>query len=227
MENWYKLSTEAAASRLKTDPHKGLSEAEAKKRLESYGLNQLREKKPTLVWVVFFEQFKDFMIVVLLVAAVVAGAIGELNDSIMILIIVFLNAVLGTTQQYRAERAIMALKKLTVPKALVVRGGETKKIDSIELVPGDIVLLEAGAYIPADIRIIDAPNLKIDESALTGESIPVEKLSEVIQGDNLPVADQANLAFAGTIATYGRGKGVVVETGMATQVGKIAELIEE
>jgi len=227
MKSWHQLAAEAAALLLATDLEKGLSEDEARKRMQEYGPNQLREKRTAPIWVVFFEQFKDLMIVVLLIAALIAGLIGELSDTVVILVIVFLNAILGTTQQYRAERAIIALRKLTVPLATVVRGGELKKIDSTSLVPGDIILLEAGAYIPADIRIVDAPNLKVDESALTGESIPVEKIPEVIPEDNVAIADQANIAFAGTMATYGRGKGVVVETGMKTQVGKIAEMIEE
>ncbi|MDD4179865.1 MAG: cation-translocating P-type ATPase, partial [Candidatus Margulisbacteria bacterium] len=134
---------------------------------------------------------------------------------------------LGTVQHYRAEKAVAALKKMTVPQALVVRGGEMKKIDSTALVPGDLVLLEDGAYIPADIRLIITPNLKTNESALTGESVPVDKTENPIEAADLPVADQTNMAFAGTIVTYGRGKGIVVETGMKTQVGKIATLIQE
>jgi Ca2+-transporting ATPase len=225
MVDWHRLTVENVSSQVHTDPQHGLNVPEARKRLREFGLNQLREKKATPIWAIFLDQFKDLMIVVLLIAALIAGLIGEIKDTAMILIIVFINAVLGTTQQYRAERAIAALKKLSVPKSMVVREGESKIVNSTELVPGDIILLEAGAYVPADIRIIKAPNLRVNESALTGESVPVEKITEAIVKENVPIADQGNMAFAGTITTYGRGKGIVVETGMRTQVGKIAQLI--
>jgi len=227
MADWYRQNPEEIASRLKTDLIKGLPESEARSRLKKYGLNQLKEKGGTPLWAIFFEQFRDLMIIVLLAAAGISGLIGEIKDTVMILVIVFINAVLGTSQQYRAERAIAALKKLTVPKATVVRDGESKVINSTDLVPGDIILLEAGAYIPADIRIIKAPNLKVIEAALTGESVPVEKVSEAIDKDNVPIVDQENMAFTGTITTYGRGKGIVVDTGMRTQMGRIAELISQ
>ncbi|MFA6430881.1 MAG: HAD-IC family P-type ATPase, partial [Candidatus Margulisiibacteriota bacterium] len=223
---WYQLTFEETALQLEINIHKGLSSSEAKSRLLKHGINQLQGKNTTPLWVIFFSQFKDLMIIVLIAAALISGLVGEVKDSIMILVIVFLNAMLGTTQQYRAEKAISALKKMTTPKASVLRDGEIIKVESHDLIPGDIILLEAGSYIPADIRLISAPNFKVNESALTGESVPVEKTSAPLQKDNLPVADRSNMAFSGTVATYGRAKGIVVETGMATQVGKIAELIE-
>jgi Ca2+-transporting ATPase len=227
MADWYRQNPEEVSSSFKTDLQKGLSESEARSRLKEFGLNQLKEKGGTPLWAIFLEQFRDLMIIVLLAAAGISGLIGEIKDAVMILVIVFINAVLGTTQQYRAERAIAALKKLTVPKATVVRDGESKVINSTDLVPGDIILLEAGSYIPADIRIINAPNLRINEAALTGESVPMEKIVKAIDKNNVPIADQENMAFTGTITTYGRGKGIVVETGMRTQMGKIAELISQ
>jgi Ca2+-transporting ATPase len=226
MSDWYRRAVETIASHFVTDLNQGLSDPEAQKRLAEFGPNQITEKKLTPLWFIFFGQFKDLMIIVLLVAALVSGLIGELKDAFMILLIVFLNAVLGASQEYRAERAVAALKKLTVPQVLVLRGGEVKKISTTALVPGDMVLLEAGSFVPADIRISAAPNLKVDESALTGESVPVEKVPEAIDKESLPISDQENMAFAGTIVTYGRGKGIVVATGMGTEVGKIAKMIE-
>ncbi|MDD5593411.1 MAG: cation-translocating P-type ATPase [Candidatus Margulisbacteria bacterium] len=226
MSNWYNLSAEQAAAELKTDWLNGLAGAEVAERLREFGPNQLRERKLTPAWKIFFDQFKDIMIIVLLLAALVSGLIGEVKDTVMILIIVIINALLGTTQQARAEKAIAALKKLTGPQAMVVRAGQIVKIDSSELAPGDLILLEAGNYIPADIRLLKSVNLKVDESALTGESVPVEKTDEPLAGANVLVNDQTNMAFAGTIVVYGRARGIVVETGMRTEVGKIARLIE-
>jgi P-type Ca2+ transporter type 2C len=226
MGKWHNLTLEAAAKLLATDLQNGLKSAEIKQKLLAFGPNQLQEKKLTPLLRIFLEQFKDVMIIVLLAAAFISGLIGEAKDTVMIVIIVLLNAAIGTTQQARAEKAIAALKKMTAPQAVAIRDGKTQKIDSADLVPGDIVLLEAGNYIPADLRLVKSYNLKVDESALTGESVSVEKGSEALAGEDLLVNDRSNMAFAGTIVAYGRARGLVIETGMRTEMGKIAQLIE-
>ena len=227
MKPWYQLDFEEVAAELKTNLRLGLSSEEANERLLTYGPNQIVEKKRRSYLVIFLGQFTDFLIVILIIAAIISGFLSQWNDAIAILSIVFINALLGATQQIRAEEAISALRKLAMPQTTVLRDGEYKKISSAELTPGDIVLLEAGAFIPADLRLAEAINLKIDESALTGESVTVDKQSEISLEENLPVADQKNMAFSGTIAARGRGKGVVVATGMQTELGKIAKLISE
>lgn len=225
--SWHAKSHNESLTELKTDEHKGLTSSEARQRLSEYGPNRLKVKPSTPFIFLFLEQFKDFMIIVLLLAAVVSGLIGEVKDAALIMIILFLNATLGATQQYRASQAIAALKKMTVPQTLVLRDGEMKKIDSFDLVPGDIVMMEAGAYVPADVRVVSAFNLSVDESALTGESAPVEKCHDKTCRIESPVADRVNMAYSGTMVTYGRGKGVVVGTGMSTELGKIAEMISQ
>lgn len=225
MKDFYRSSVEEIAQTLSAELKLGLSTEEAGKRLLSYGPNRLVEKRRKSFLAIFLGQFTDFLIVILIIAAIISGFLGEWNDSIAIFAIVFINAVLGASQEVRAERAIAALKKLSIPLVTALRDGSYKKISSSELVPGDIVLLEAGAFVPADLRLAEAVNLKIDESTLTGESQTADKQSEALEEENLPVADQKNMAFSGTIVTYGRGKGIVVLTGMATELGKIAELI--
>ncbi|MDD5382712.1 MAG: calcium-translocating P-type ATPase, PMCA-type [Candidatus Margulisbacteria bacterium] len=225
MVAFYRLDFAAAAAQLKTDLKSGLASEEAGKRLLTYGQNRLTEKSRRSLLAIFFNQFTEFLIIILIAAAVISGFLGEWNDAIAIIAIVVINAVLGSSQEIRAEKAIAALKKLSVPQVTVIRDGAFRKISSTELVPGDLVLLETGAFVPADLRLAEAVNLKIDESALTGESQTVDKQSELLTEDNLPVADQNNMAFSGTVVTYGRGKGIVMATGMATELGKIAELI--
>lgn len=204
---------------------KGLTTAEAEKRIESYGHNQLNEEKKKSILVKFFEQFKDFMILVLIAAALISAFFGDVADAVIILAVVILNAVLGVFQEAKAEEAIDSLKKMSSPEARVRRDGSVVHIKSEELVPGDIVLLEAGDVVPADMRLFENASLKIEESALTGESVPDDKDVAVITDENAGVGDRKNMAFMNSNVTYGRGEGVIVGTGMATEVGKIAEML--
>jgi P-type Ca2+ transporter type 2C len=205
----------------------GLSVEEAEARLKKYGPNQLEEKARRTPLAMFLGQFKDFMILVLIAAAVVAGFTGELSDSIAITVIVILNAVIGFVQEYRAEKAMAALKKMAAPEATVLRDGVQAEVPTDQLVPGDVVLLEAGKIVPADMRIIEAVRLKIEEAALTGESVPADKQVEALPDKNIPLGDRTNMAYKGTIVTYGRAKGVVNATGMETEIGKIAGMLQE
>jgi P-type Ca2+ transporter type 2C len=205
----------------------GISADEAERRLLKFGYNALQEKKKKPAWVLFLAQFKDFMILILAAAAILSGIVGDLTDTLIILVIIVLNAVLGFVQEYRAEKAMESLKKLTETQSKVYRGGHLSSIPSNKLVPGDIVALEAGNMVPADIRLIDTFSLKIDESSLTGESVPIDKQSEVMEGENLNPGDQLNMAFKGTLVTNGRALGLVVATGMTTVIGKIASLLQE
>jgi Ca2+-transporting ATPase len=204
----------------------GISDSEAEKRIQQYGPNALEEKKKKPAWVLFLAQFKDFMILILAAAAVISGVVGDLTDTIIILVIIVLNAVLGFVQEYRAEKAMESLKKLTETSTHVIRAGQTVTLPSHSLVPGDVLLLEAGNMVPADIRLMESFSLKIDESSLTGESVPIDKSTEPISADGLGPGDQANMAFKGTLVTNGRATGLVVGTGMNTQIGKIAGLLQ-
>lgn len=205
----------------------GLSLAEAQKRLAELGLNELQEKKKMPIWLLFLNQFKDFMIIVLLAAAVLSGIMGDITDTIIILIIVLLNAIIGFMQEFKAEKAMEALKKMTITQTQVLRDNQSRIISSTELVPGDIIIIEAGNIVPADTRLIETHSLRIDESSLTGESIPVDKNKNELSEENIPLGDQFNMAFKGTLVTNGRAKGVVVATGMKTELGKIANLLQE
>ncbi len=205
---------------------RGLTQDEARRRLERFGPNELIEKKRRSLWMMFLDQFRDFMILVLIAAAVVAGAIGEPADSIAIAVIVLLNAVLGFVQEYRAEKAIAALKKMAAPLATVIREGKVESIPAERLVPGDQIVLEAGNVVPADVRLTEAVQLRTQEAALTGESVPVEKLVDPIDEADLPIGDRKNMAYKGTLVTYGRGLGLVTETGMQTELGRIAALLQ-
>ncbi|MGB9553361.1 MAG: cation-translocating P-type ATPase, partial [bacterium] len=225
MTHWHALKEEEAFQLLRSSPS-GLTEEEAKKRLESYGLNELQEKKRTPLWARFLEQFKSPLILVLLAAILVSGILGETLDALVIAAIVLMNAILGLAQEERAERALKALKKMAVPRAQVIRGGRMAEVNSSEIVPGDIVVLSAGNRVPADARIISSFNLMTDESPLTGESLPVEKAVCTLK-EETPLNERKNMVFAGTTVTYGRGEALVVTTGMATEIGKIARLLEE
>lgn len=205
----------------------GLSTSKAAENLRKFGPNALLEKKKKPAWILFLGQFKDFMILILLAAAFLSGIIGELTDTLIILVIIILNAILGFVQEYRAEKAMEALKKMTETQSQVIREGKTQTLSSNELVPGDLLLLEAGNMVPADVRLIECFSLKIDESSLTGESVPIDKSTEPITQENLMPADQLNMAFKGTLVANGRAKGVVVATGMSTELGKIADLLQE
>jgi P-type Ca2+ transporter type 2C len=223
--DWYQLDPKEVAQKLKSSDA-GLAIEEAQRRYEQYGPNELIEKQRKSLWMMFFDQFRDFMILVLIAAAIVAGVIGEPADSIAIAVIVMLNAVLGFVQEYRAEKAMAALKKLAAPSAVVIRDGYTESLSAERLVPGDLVVLEAGNVIPADLRLIEAVQLRIQESALTGESVPVEKDSTLIKEAGLPLGDRKNMAYKGTVVTYGRGRGLVTDTGMRTELGRIADLLQ-
>jgi Ca2+-transporting ATPase len=204
----------------------GISSGEASNRLEKYGKNELEEEEKTSIIKLFFAQFKSFLIIILMVAAIVSAFLGELVDAFVILFTVFLAGVLGFVQEYRAEESIKLLKSLTSPEAVVVRDGKEVKVPSSLLVPGDILLLQAGDRIPADSRLFEAQSLKIDESSLTGESVPVEKNTKVFPPET-PQPDRKNMAYTGTSVTYGRGKAVVTATGMSTAFGKLAGLLGE
>jgi Ca2+-transporting ATPase len=215
-------------ARWRTDAGAGLSGGEAAARLAQYGPNAIREARARGPWRILAAQFADFMIVVLLVAAVIAGLLGEPEDTVAIAAIVVVNAVIGFVQEYRAERAMAMLKKLAALQAHVIRGGEPATIPATELVPGDLVTLEAGNSVPADLRIAEAAELRIDESALTGESHAVDKVARALDPQpQLPLGDRRNLAYKGTVVTHGRGRAMVVATGMDTELGRIAELLEE
>jgi Ca2+-transporting ATPase len=224
--NWHRLSIEETFELLDTQ-QQGLSTPNAEAKLFQYGPNELQEGKKKNIAGMLLAQFKDVMILILLAAAIISGIIGDLTDTIVILVIVLLNAILGFIQEYRAEKAMQALKLMAVTHAKVVRDGKTTSVPATILVPGDIVLLEAGSAVPADIRIIESVNLKIEEAALTGESHAVDKIIHTIETDDLQLGDKKNMGFKGTFATYGRGSGVVIATGMETELGRIAKMLQE
>ena len=225
MTDWYTLDRDAVLERLGTRLD-GLTDEEAAERLQRFGPNQLQERRGRSPWAVLAAQFTEVMVVVLLVAAIISFAIGDATDAVMILIIVVLNAILGFTQEYRAERAMAALKRLAVPVVKVRRAGQIRELPATQLVPGDVILLEAGARVPADVRILESVNLRIEESALTGESVPTEKVDRALVAENISLGDQRNMAFMGTTVTYGRGVAVVVKTGMRTELGHIADMLQ-
>jgi Ca2+-transporting ATPase len=222
--NWHSLDAKDVMSKLGTSD-KGLSESEASSRLGQYGPNELQKKKGVSKLQIFLEQFKNILIIILIAATVFSAFIGELVDAAAIIIIVILNAIFGFMQEYKAEKTIEALKKLTSPEAVVIRGGREMKIDSRLLVPGDVVVLDEGSRIPADMRLFSVAELRIDEAVLTGESVPVSKTTTPLESAS--VADRKNLAYMGTLVTYGRGMGVVIGTGMKTEMGKIANVVQE
>ena len=230
---WHSCSVEEIAKNLKTNINIGLSDDEAQKRFERYGPNNLKEKKKESIFVKFIKQFNDYMIITLIIAAIVSAVVSKLNgeadyiDSIIIVAIVVFNAIMGLVQEQKAEKSLEALKKMTAPNAKVRRNGRVQEIDATLVVPGDIVILEAGNYVPADCRLINSYNLKIEESALTGETIPSLKDSSKILKENTAMGDLCNMVFATTIVVNGHGEAIVVETGMNTRVGKIAGMIIE
>lgn len=203
----------------------GLSRIEAKDRLVKYGFNELRGEKRTSPYRIFLEQFRSYLVIILLVAMAISAFLGEIIDTVVIGIIVVINAIVGFTQEYRAERALEALKELTTPRTIVIRDGKEAELPSREIVPGDTIVIETGDRVPADSRLIDVIGLKVDESSLTGESFAISKGIDAIP-ENTPLADRGNMIFMGTVSTYGRGKGVVVATGMKTEIGQIAEMIQ-
>jgi len=224
---WYKKSKNEILQELDVDEKNGLSSTEALRRLEKYGKNKLETKKKKTLFKQFLSQLKDVMIYILIIAAIISAFLGEISDALIILLVIIINAVIGVIQESKAEKALDALKELSTPKALVKRDGSLKEILSEDIVPGDIVIIDAGRYIPGDLRLIDTANLKIEESAFTGESVPSEKDASFLPNKEIPIGDQNNMAFMSTLATYGRGVGVVVSTGMNTEIGKIAKMIEQ
>ncbi len=226
MSDWYQLTTTEVLEKLQSDPENGLTSEEAAKRLEQFGYNELVEKGSKSPWLILWDQMKEPMVIVLIVAAVVSLLLSEYADAIIILAIVLLNAVIGFSQEYRAEQAIAALKQLSVPVVQVKRDSHTVEISARELVPGDITRLETGGLVPADGRLIEEANLKIEEAALTGESEAVEKSTDAIVEDDLALGDRHNMVYMGTVATYGRGTAVITDTGMNTELGNIADLIQ-
>jgi Ca2+-transporting ATPase len=222
---WHCLSAGDVAAELRTDLAAGLTHAEAACRLARHGPNAIAEGEKRSPWRMLLDQFTDFMIVVLLVAAVISGFIGEVIDTVAILVIVLMNGTIGFIQEYRAEKAMAALKKLAAATARVVREAKVSELPAADLVPGDVVVLEAGNVIPADLRLVETVVLKTEEAALTGESVPVEKHTAALDGADLTVGDRRNMAYKGTTIAYGRGRGLVVATGMQTELGKIAALL--
>jgi Ca2+-transporting ATPase len=224
--SWHTLTPDQTIERLATPVEGGLSSDVAARRLEYYGPNQLIEAPGITFWQMLIDQFNSFVVIMLIVAAVISAILGDWEESAAILAIVILNATLGVIQERRAEQALAALKKLASPEAQVIRDGQRQLIPSTQLVPGDIVLLEAGNYVPADIRLLEAANLRIEEAALTGESVPVQKDANISLQADIPLGDRKNTTFMGTLVSYGRGRGVVVGTGMRTQIGLIAEMLQ-
>ena len=224
MKRWHSLSVEEVLKALNTDKELGLTKEDAKKRLELYGPNEIPEERRFVTLKILFEQVKSLLVWLLIFATIASIMIGELSDAIAIAVILILNVILGFVQEYRAEKAVELLRKLATPKAKVIRDGIEVEILSTEVVPGDIVILRAGDRVPADLRLIECVNLKVDESLLTGESEPVEKTTESLSED-VPLPERRNMAFMATTITYGRGKGVVVATGVKTEFGKIAESV--
>ena len=231
-KNWFNKEVNEVEKELKTNLANGLTPAEVEEKRNEYGFNELKAKKKKSLFVKFLEQFKDFMIIVLIIAAIVSGIVGYMEgegitDSIIILIVVIVNAIIGVVQENKAEKSLEALQKLSSHVAKVVRNGKVEVVASRDLVPGDIVVLDTGDYVPADLRIIEGVNLKSQESSLTGESVPVDKNAEVIADEKVGIGDRTNMLFSSSLITYGRGKGIVVETGMNTEVGKIATIIND
>ncbi|MCK4801122.1 MAG: HAD-IC family P-type ATPase, partial [Anaerolineales bacterium] len=223
---WHTLNSNEVINRLEVSREEGISNQEAESRLATYGLNELQEAPPTSLWTMIYEQFANFVVILLLVAAVISAFLGDWVEAAVIMGIVVLNAVLGVVQERRAEEALAALKKMASPDANVLREGHRRSIPSREVVPGDIVFLEAGNYVPADVRLLETVNLRIDEAALTGESVAVTKNAQLELEEDSALGDRKTMAFTGTMVTYGRGVGVVVSTGMSSEIGQIAKMLQ-
>ena len=225
-ENWYNLTITETLSKLNTTP-KGLSNKEADKRLERYGPNAIKKKKKKPAWLILAGQFTDFMVLVLIGATVISAFLGEIADAVTILAIVIINAVLGFVQEFRAEKSLDALMKLTAPESAVLRNGKEVKVPAEQLVPGDIVSLNTGDKVPADCRLVETTSLSVEEASLTGESVPVKKTMDVISTRKVPLGDRNNMVFMGTSISRGRGRAVVAATGMNTEMGDIAGMMQE
>lgn len=223
---WYQKKPQEIAEELKVSLSAGLSNEEAKNRLDQYGPNEMKEEEGKSLLSKIIAQFSDFLILILMSAALISVFVGETKDAIVIMSIVVVNAMLGLYQEGKAEKALESLKKMASPTAKVIRGGKTQEISASDLVPGDLVVLETGDIIPADLRLVESSNLKVEEASLTGESVPSEKRSTMELTDETPLGDRRNMAYMSTIVTYGRGNGLVVETGASTEIGKIATMIQ-
>jgi P-type Ca2+ transporter type 2C len=226
MTKWYQIEPQAVVKELGSNMATGLSETEATRRLSEFGRNELKESGIKSPWLIFLDQLKELMVVILIIASVISALLGDYSDAIAIGAIVILNAVLGFSQEYRAEKAMAALKKLAVPSVKVRRDGEVSEISAVGLVPGDVVLLEAGNFVAADCRVLESAGLQTQEAALTGESLPVRKTSDALDQPDLALADRRNMVYMGTHITSGRGEAVVAETGMRTELGRIAGMIQ-
>ncbi len=222
---FHTLAVEDAFKRLESTPA-GLSSREAARRLAHFGANELRATKGVTAWQILFEQFKNVLIIILLIATALSFFLGHQLEAIAIAVIVMFAVVLGFVQEFRAERAVEALREMAAPTATTLRDGEEMEVHARELVPGDIIILTTGDKVPADVRLTEAVNLQIEESALTGESLAVEKQTAPLESEELPIGDRKDMAYAGTVVTYGRGRGLVVATGMRTEFGKIARMLE-
>ena len=222
---WHVLATEQVFAHLNADPA-GLTSAEAARRLAEYGPNELRAAGRVSPWAVLLSQFKNVLIIILLVATALSAVLGHGVEAIAIAVIVLFAVLLGFVQEYRAERAIEALRRMAALTATVLRDGEEVEIPARDLVPGDVILLRAGDVVPADARLVEAVNLQIEEAALTGESVPVEKHTAPLANGQLALGDRKNLVYSGTVATYGRGRAVVIATGMNTEFGKITGMLQ-
>lgn len=232
MNQYYNQPIEEILKKYDVSLQQGLSSSEVEKRLEKYGYNRLESKKQKSAFAIFIDQFKSSMVIILLVAAIVSGVIGVMEneglvETYVILAILIINAIIGMVQELKAQSSLDALNKMSSPHTKVIRDGEVTDISSTDVVPGDVVVLDTGDIVPADMRFTETVNLKIQESALTGESVPVEKQHDILQGDEIALGDRTNMGFSTSIVTYGRGKGVVVGTGMSTEVGKIANMLQD
>jgi len=224
--NWYQLSVQDVVRQLETDPARGLTDGEAGRRLEKYGPNELIERGGRTSWQILVEQVTNILTLILIGAAAVSIFLGDILDAIVIMAIVVLNALLGFSQEYRAEQAMAALKRMAVPIVRVRREGTIREISARDLVPGDVVLLETGNVVPADGRVLESVNLRVQESALTGESEAVDKEADLVFDAEKPLGDRRNMVYSGTIVNYGHGQMIVTETGMQTELGHIAEMIQ-
>lgn len=226
MTEWHTLEAQDAVHQIHSDSDNGLTATEAAGRLAEYGPNELIERAGKSPWSILLEQFQGIMVVILIISAVVSVILGETIDALVIMIIVVLNAILGFVQEYRAEQAMAALKRMAVPRVRVRRDGHLQEVTALSLVPGDVIQLETGNTVPADARLLQAANLRIQEAVLTGESESVEKDPAPLAGENLPLGDRVNSVYMGTVVTYGHGLALVTDTGMKTQLGKIADMLQ-
>jgi Ca2+-transporting ATPase len=226
MADWYRLEIQEVLSHMESDSEPGLKRGEVHRRLAKYGPNELIERGAKSPWRILWEQMTALLVIILIIAAIASALLGDYKDTVAIVAIIVLNAALGFTQEYRAEQAMAALKKMAVPTVKVRRDGHLREVSARELVPGDIVQLEAGAFVPADGRVLESVNLRTEEAALTGESEPVDKSSAPLSGQDLPLGDRRNMVYMGTVVSYGRGLAVITETGMDTQLGHIADMIQ-